>query len=174
MNAPIQITEGTPLLDFDAACRRLNLWRGQMVENFARSEQAATEALVALNAVDAEVKGVKFPHLVGQRYERLVKLLSSGSQTGHRKAALAAIERFRTHDVMRTMLCHGVTKVAVDRGGEWVALMSMLTFKGGGPDTAKLTLLESDATRLLERVIEDRRRVSAALGQVRRESASPR
>lgn len=170
MNAQTQTLEGVPLLNFDAACSRLNQWRGHMTENFARSEQAVTETLAALNATDIEVKGTKFPHLVGQRYERLAAILSSGViQSGHRKAALSAIGRFRAHDSLRTMLCHGVTKMAVDRTGEWLALMTVTSFKAGSTTTTTLTLQECEAGPLLEQIIGERRRVCAALGQVRRE-----
>lgn len=170
MNAQTQTIEGVPLLDFDAACSRLNQWRGQMTENFARCEQAVTETLAALNATGIEVKGTKFPHLVGQRYERLAAILSSDAfQSAHRKSALGAIDQFRTHDSMRTMLCHGVTKMAVDRMGEWLALMTLTSFKGGGTTTTKLTLQECEAGPLLTRTVDERRRVCTALGQVRRE-----
>ncbi len=165
------------MLDFDAACARLNQWRGQMVENFARCEQAVTETLALLNATGATVqdaKGAKFPHLVGQRYDRLAALLSAPSQpSGHRKVALTALERFRTHDALRTMLCHGVAKVAVDRSGQWVALMTMVSFKASQTMTDKLTLEEDDAGARLEQLIDDRRRISTALGQVRREMSQP-
>lgn len=156
---------------FDAACARLNQWRGQMVENFTRAEQAVTESLICLDTGTATVKGAKFPHLLGQRYDRLEALLSAPTpQTGHGKAAHAAIATFRTHDALRTMLCHGVTKLAVDRGGEWVALMSLVNFKGGQSTNDRLTLLETDAMALLSRVVDQRRRLTTMLGQVRREA----
>ncbi|NML06780.1 hypothetical protein [Sphingomonas sp. G-3-2-10] len=170
MNAQTQNLKGLPLLDFDAACSRLNQWRGQMIENFARCEQAVTEALAALNGNGIEVKGAKLPHLVGQRYERLAAILSSVEmQSGHRKNALSSINQFRTHDAMRAMLCHGVTKIAVDRAGEWVALMTLISFKSGSTTTTKLTLQEGESGPLLEQIVDQRRRVCTALGQVRRE-----
>ena len=174
MNAQLPILAGGPMLDFDAACARLNQWRGQMVENFARCEQAVTETLAQLNESTAmpEVKGVKFPHLVGQRYDRLAALLSAPAQTsGHAKVGLAALARFRTHDALRTMLCHGVTKVAVDRAGQWVAVMTLVSFKARETTTEKLTLEEDVAGTRLEQLIDDRRRVCTALGQVRRETS---
>lgn len=161
MNAQLPILAGGPMVDFHAACARLNQWRGQMVENFARCEQAVTETLAQLSACATmpEVKGVKFPHLVGQRYDRLATLLSAPAKPSeHAKVALAALARFQTHDAFRAMLCHGVTKVAVDRAGQWVAVM-------------KLTLEEDEAGTRLERLIDDRRRVCTALGQVRRETS---
>lgn len=171
MNAQTQIANGTPLIDFDAACARLNQWRGEMIENFARCEQAVTETIKALNAAGIEVPGVKFPHLVGQRYERLERILSSPLvQSGHRDAALAAVRRFRHRDAVRAMLCHGVTKFAVDRAGEWVAVMTLTSFKAGAASTDKLALQESEGRSLLARVIDERRGVSTALGQVRRDS----
>lgn len=90
MNAHAPIEDGSLLADFDLACARLNAWRGQMVENFARCEQAVTETLAHFYATDAAAKTVKFPHLVGQRYDRLTALLSGPvAQTGYRKVALA-------------------------------------------------------------------------------------
>jgi hypothetical protein len=174
MNAQLPILAGGRMLDFDAACASLNQWRGQMVENFARCEQAVTETLAQLNtsAPVPEVKGLKFPHLVGQRYDRLAALLSAPAQpSGHAKVALAALERFRTHDALRTMLCHGVTKVAVNRAGQWVAVMTLVSFKSSQTTTDKLTLEEDEACARLEQLIDDRRRVCTALGQVRRETS---
>lgn len=177
MNAHTSIVASEPKLDFDVACARLNQWRGQMVENFARCEQAVTETLAALNSVGAtslDVKGVKFPHLVGQRYDRLAILLASSAQpSGHCKVALFALKRFRSHDGLRAMLCHGVTKIAVDRGGQWIALMTLMSFKASQTMIEKLALEEHEASARLEQIIDDRRRVSTALGQVRREISKP-
>jgi hypothetical protein len=175
MTAQMPILAGGLMLDFDAACARVNQWRGQMVDTFARCEQAVTETLAQLNACHAmpEVKGIKFPHLVGQRYERLIVLLSATAQpSGHCKVALAALARFREHDPLRTMLCHGVTKVAVDRAGHWVGVMTLVSFKARETTTDKLTMEEDEAGKRLGQVIDDRRRVCAALGQVRRELAA--
>lgn len=173
MNAQTLNVAGGHMLDFDSACARLNEWRGHMVENFARSEQAVTETLALLNATSSIVqdgKGTKFPHLVGQRYDRLAALLSAPSQpSGHCKVALSALERFRTHDALRTMLCHGVAKIALDRAGQWVAVMTMVSFKASQTLIDRLTLEEDEAGVRLGQLIDDRRRVSAALGQVRRE-----
>ena len=170
MNAQTKITIAVPLVDFEGACARLNQWRGQMIENFARCEQAVTETLALLNATTSAVSGAKFPHLVGQRYDRLELLLTAaGSQTGHIKVARAAIAQFRTHDGLRALLCHGVTKIAVDRGGEWVALLTLMSFKAGTTSIDRLTLLESEGESHLARVIHDRRRMTSVLGQVRRE-----
>lgn len=172
MNAlsPIVATAPTHL---DAACERLNQWRGQMVENFARSEQAVTETLALLNTATPQGK-VKLPHLVGQRYDRLVALLAiDASPSAHARAALAALLKFREHDALRTMLCHGVAKAAVDRGGEWVALMTITSFKGNAVTTDRMALLEAEGGALLDQIVDRRRRVCAALGQIRRGSNLP-
>ena len=170
MNAQTHIANGTLLIDFGAACARLNRWRGEMIENFARCEQAVTETIAALNMAGIEVQGAKYPHLVGQRYERLDRILSSPLvQSGHRNAALAAVRRFRNHDAVRAMLCHGVTKFAVDRKGEWVAVMTLMSFKAGAALTDKLALQEKEGRSLLARIVDERRGVSTALGQVRRD-----
>jgi len=173
MNAPAHISATTPLLDFDAAYARLNQWRGHMVENFARSEQAVTETLALLNTTKLEVKGVKYPHLVGQRYDRLTNLMSAmTAPSGHTKVALAALAKFRTHDGLRTMLCHGVTKVAIDAAGEWVALMTLTSFKSAAMSTDKLTVLEIEGRAMLDQLNDCRRKLCTALGQVRRETSA--
>lgn len=69
------------------------------------------------------------------------------------------------------MLCHGVTRIAVDRAGQWVALMTMVSFKGSEAMTDKLTLEENDAAGQLQELIERRRAVCATLGQIRRQVA---
>ena len=150
---------------------RLNQWRGHMVEDFARSEQPVTETLALLNSNEPAGKATRLPHLVGQRYDRLVALLAADpAPSGHTKVALTALHRFREHDVLRTMLCHGVTRVAVDRSGEWVALMTLVSFRGNAVTTDRMTLLETEGGTLLALVTDARRRVCAALGQVRRET----
>ncbi|NIJ24216.1 hypothetical protein [Sphingomonas japonica] len=175
MNALTPIVAATPPSHLDAACVRLNQWRGQMVENFARSEQAVTETLALLNDTAPQGRGVKLPHLVGQRYGRLIALLSSdATPSGHTKVSLAALQKFREHDALRTMLCHGVTKAAVDRGGEWVALMTLTSFKANAVTIDRMTLLEAEGGALLGQVVDYRRRVCAALGQVRREARVPK
>lgn len=172
MTAPAHIFSTMAPLDFDAACARLNQWRGHMVENFARSEQAVTETVALLNATALDVKGVKFPHLVGQRYDRLANLMSAiAAPSGHTKVALTALARFRIHDGLRTMLCHGVTKVAIDAAGDWVALMTLTSFKSAAMTTDKLTLLEADGQVLLDQLTDCRRKLCTALGQIRREGA---
>ncbi len=170
MNSMLPLPATPPQAQFEAACSRLNQWRGQMVENFARSEQAATETLALLNTIKAEGKGARFPHLVGQRYDRLQDLLSATpAPSGHVKLALTALARFRTHDGLRSMLCHGVTKVAIDRPGKWVALISLLNFRAGAAVNERRTLLEAEGATLLEQVTEARKMLCTALGQVRRE-----
>lgn len=67
------------------------------------------------------------------------------------------------------MLCHGVTKVAIDRSGDWVALMTLTGFKGGATTSDRSTILEREGGAILADLINGRRRVCAALGQVRRE-----
>jgi hypothetical protein len=102
----------------------------------------------------------------------MAALLSAPAQpSGHAKVALAALARFRTHDALRTMLCHGVTKVAVDRAGQWVAVMILVSIKARETTTEKLPLEEDEAGTRLEQLIDDRRRVCTALGQVRRETS---
>jgi hypothetical protein len=170
MNAQTLMVRDPVPIDFDAPCARLNQWRGRMIENFARGEQAVTETLAVLNTIGIDVKGAKYPHLVGQRFDRLLSMLAAiDPQSGHHKVAHAAIVGFQAHDGLRAMLCHGVTKIAVDRAGHWVALMTLTNFKSGGTSTTKLTMQESEGGAMLAQVIDERRRVSTALGQIRRQ-----
>lgn len=170
MNAPAKIAAAIPLLDLNGACATLNQWRGHMVENFARSEQAVTQTLALLNASAPDQKNTKQPHLVGQRYARLASLLQAiEAPLGHTRVAMSAIAKFRTHDNLRTMLCHGVTKIAIDAAGEWVALITLTSFRAGMITTEKMTILELEGDALLGQVTEHRRKLCTALGQVRRE-----
>jgi hypothetical protein len=156
--------------DFEAAYARVNRWRGHMVENFSRAEQAVTETLVAINAAGVAIHGRKFPHLVGQRFDRLNALLTAGSESSpQRMSALSALLQFRAHEELRTMLCHAVTKIALERSGAWVALMKLIVFKDGSTTTTRQTIDEIEAEQRLEILIQDRQRLGSALGQVRRE-----
>ncbi|WP_151954973.1 hypothetical protein [Sphingomonas sp. EC-HK361] len=61
-----------------------------------------------------------------------------------------------------------MTKVAVDRAGDWVAPMTLTSFKGGTSATERLPLIEAEGTVQLARLIESRRKLTTALGQARR------
>lgn len=113
-----------------------------------------------------------FPACESSATNRLAAVLSAPEQpSGHRKVALAAIARFRMHEALRTMLCHSVTKVALDRAGQRVAVMTLVCFKTRETTTEKLTLEEDEARTRLEQLIDDRRRVCTAFGQVRRKTS---
>ena len=159
-------------LDFGAAYSRANEWRGHMIENYSRAEHAVTETLVGLNDLSVDLKGQKFPHLVGQRVDRLAAYLSTITASAHSKAAEEALLNFRAHENLRAMLCHGVTKLALDRGGGWVAVMTLLSFKSGGSVSSRLTIDEAEGVQRRNTLIADRKRLTATLGQVRREIAN--
>lgn len=170
MRAPASTTRP---IDFETAGARVNEWRGQMVENFSRAEHAVTEALLVFNSIKPEIKGSKFPHLVGKRFNRLAVCLAAiTTPSSHVVTASSALCDFRTHEPLRAMLCHGVTNIALDRSGAWVAILRLVTFKAGSSAVSCQTLEEAEAKECLERLIGDRRRLCTALGQVRREIAA--
>jgi hypothetical protein len=169
MNAVTPIAAESLAADFSRALAAISEWRGQMIQSFALAELAVSEALLVMVESGDSGKRPKLPHLVGQRSAELAARLADPLFPGtHARPAAKAVERFRRHEPLRTLLCHGVLTVSLTRCGRWVAEFRMLAFKAGSAERSARAIDEGEAARVLAAVATDARNLASALGQVRR------
>ena len=157
MNAPVTI----PVIDeFAAATHAVNAWRGRCLHSFTRAEVIVTETLAVLAKTTADALS---PHLVGQRFEMLAGVLRNRD---HAAAAIDALETFRSHGDLRNMLCHGDSKVTIERSGRWQASFTMVTFRRGTVERRYLMIDPDEAAAVATMLMRDQQRLSAQLVRI--------
>jgi hypothetical protein len=152
---------------FDTATDGVNAWRGRCLDAFARAEAAITECLVTLSGAASE-QTVRMPHLVGQRREALGQALAAiGNQGRDVLKAQSALTALRDHDQLRTMLCHGVGSISLDRNGRWTVVLRVTALRSLRVVRDMLTLTEREAADRRDEVVRVSKILCAQLEQVR-------
>lgn len=141
-----------------------NEWRGACLDSFTRVEHAVTETLILLCPVAGTDGGPMLPHLTGGRVEALAKALRREDPGGR---AVAALEAFAPHQELRTILCHGVAKVVIDRYGRWSVLITVLELRGGRPIRRLVEFTQRDLLDRLVALRRDAQALGSLLGQIR-------
>ena len=137
-------------LAWASAMVELNTWRGRWLQSFAGIESAVTDTLLLLRDVPTRGEEVKLRHLCGQRIEDLLTLVSDGGAFAKEgPQVVKAIHAFRTHEVLRNMLAHGHAKVALERGGEWLAVLRMTAIRGQEPHKVEMVVEQAHSQTLL-------------------------
>lgn len=164
----IQTREIQPESDqrWEDAAFAANAWRGKAIQLFAQAELAVSEALELLAAFPGRGEKVRMRRLVGQRFEDLAGALADPFNEEGTRAA-EALERFRQHEELRPLLCHGVAKLALDRNGRWLIVLKLVAFRGRATQHVSRTIEEQDADQLLTRIRDDCRRLTSALQSLR-------
>jgi len=165
MNAIVQPPVAPDTAAFNVATAALNGWRGRCLAYFASAEAAVSEALIGFAEGDP---ASPLPHLVGQRYDTLTTILTARGETD----AVIALQALRAHDGLRTALSHGVAKVTLDRNGEWLAVFTVIAFRGRRIERVILVIEEKQAARIAQQLGRERQRLIARL-RVLNLSASP-
>jgi hypothetical protein len=122
-------------------------WRGECIGLFAEAEQRLSAVLVRTSNVPAYA-AVKpaFPHLVGQKFERLRKLVGlDGPMKRHAASALSALDAFALHNGLRTILCHGELEVAVTENESRIFLFRFVNFRNGVASTTTSAFSHAEA-----------------------------
>ena len=135
MNAPVSF-EHTLTTAHRDAIEHANCWRGRCVNQFARGERLISEALLTA------VPGAKLPMLLGQRVDKLAKLVEAKPKSAN------AIETFRGLGSIRNAIVHGDGSVFIDGQGRWLL---QLTFVAGNA-LVQETVNELEADRLLREI----------------------
>lgn len=156
MTAPTAI----PLEDrFAPAIETVNAWRGRCLASFARAEAAVSDALVTLGAADGKAV---LPLLVGQRFTTLATRLESRADATD---AVAAIRAFAAHDQLRTFLCHGDSRILMDRRGRWSAVFTVVSPNKRAITRRVLLVDAEEAARIALELQRDQQRLGAQLGR---------
>jgi hypothetical protein len=157
-----------PAQPFQEATARVNEWRGACMDAFVRAEAATTECLAVLAEVPDGGILVRLPHLVGQRLDALQAMIGVDRpfETEGRPAAIA-LERFREHDDLRSMLCHGVGHVTLDRRGCWTVVLRIAALRSRRLERSVQVFTEADAELRRSAVAAASRDLCSRLGQVR-------
>lgn len=135
----------------------------------AQAEAAATETLLVLHRVEDRGKEVRLRHLVGQRLSGLAAAIEPNGPFGaDGKAAYRALEEFRKHESLRTLLGHGVAKVTLERNGKWIVIMRHLSIKGRVEGRDIRVFEQSEAATVLSELRKRSNKVCSTLGIVRR------
>ena len=145
----------------------MNAWRGRCLDAFARAEAAITVCLIFLSAAETE-HTVRLPHLVGQRREALGHALAAmGTQGQDVLKAQSALTALRDHDQLRTMLCHGVGSMSLDRNGRWTVVLRLTVLRSRRTVREMLTLTEREAADRRDELVRASKMLCAQLEQVR-------
>ena len=167
-------SDAAPPNPFPAVRGSAQRWRGECIGLFAEAEQRLGAVLVRAANVPAyaAVKPV-FPHLVGQKFDRLRKLVGlDGPMKRHATAAIAALDAFAAHNDLRTILCHGELVVAVTENESRMFLFRVVNFRNGVASTTTSAFSHAEADARRNELMAATRALNAALSAL--EKALPR
>jgi hypothetical protein len=168
MNALSPVQKSFDAAAFDLATNEVNAWRGQMIQCFSHAEAAVSETLLALASHPIGGVKVRLRRLVGQRFSDLADAIeANGPFAKQGTKAAAALAVFRHHEVLRTVLCHGMAKVALDRNGQWLVVLKVLAFRGRQPERNSVAYDKREAECVLAEIKAAGRDLSAALQSLR-------
>ena len=154
---------------WNALYAEVNAWRGECMHHIAAAEQAATETLLVLDTVKPDGAKIPLRHLIGQRFEDLSAVTGPDglfAETG--KAVHEFIENYRKHEAFRTLLCHGVAKVTVTRGGAWLLVIRSLAIRARQAENTTAIFEKAEAEKKLAQLKSDGQKLASDLGQLRK------
>ena len=129
-----------------------------------------TEALLCLSAVPDRGAKVRLRHLIGQRLDDLaVAIENEGPFAQEGKSASPALTAFRQHEALRTHLCHGSAKIALERNGRWVAIFRHTTIRARQAERNILLVEQEQSMQMLADLRGDAHTLSSVLGIMRRQ-----
>ena len=102
--------------------------RGEVIDLFAQIERAVSTVLVHAAALP-EYKALKpaLPHLMGQKLERLRKLMSEAGPLKSRINGVAPlVEKLTSFEDLRHFMAHGTVEVALKQNGEPIYIFRMI------------------------------------------------
>ncbi len=132
---------------YDTAHRAAQALRGEVIELFAKIEQAVGAVLVHA-ATLPEYKALKpaFPHLMGLKLERLRQLMGEGGALRSRASGTASlVDKLSSFEELRHFMAHGVVEVALKENGEPIYVFRMISASSGTPSESTLILTRPEA-----------------------------
>ena len=113
---------------YDGAQRAAQMLRGEVIDLFAQIERAVSTVLVHAAALP-EYKAFRpaLPRLMGQKLERLRKLMSEAGPLKSRISGVAPlVEKLASFDDLRHFMAHGTVEVALKQDGEPIYIFRMI------------------------------------------------
>jgi hypothetical protein len=132
---------------YDVAQRAAQVLRGEVIDLFAQIERAVSTVLVRAAALP-EYRALKpaFPHLMGQKLERLRKLMSeAGPLKSRADEVTPLVDKLASFEDLRNFMAHGTVEVALKQGGEPIYVFSMIGAPSDGLADSTLTLTRPEA-----------------------------
>ena len=130
-----------------AAQRAALRLRGEVIDHFAQVERAVSAILVHAAALPeyAPLRPV-FPHLMGQKLDRLRKLMSQPGPLGSRaEEVIPLIEKLTPFEELRHFMAHATAEVAVEPNGEPIYVFRMICAPSDEFPDSTLTLTRREA-----------------------------
>lgn len=121
--------------------------RGEVIDLFAQVEHAINAVLVHAAALP-EYKSLKpaFPHLLGQKLERLRQLKTVvGPLRTHANGVAPLVDKLVPFEDLRHFMAHGIVEVALKQSGEPIYVFRMICASSDGSSDFTLTLTRPDA-----------------------------
>ena len=159
-----------PAPAWDLIFAEVNAWRGACLHHFSAVEMSVTETLLALSEESLGGSSIRLRHLIGQRLEDLTVATAVDGPFGDAgKCVQSELLQYREkHEDFRNLLCHGFTKVAVERSGRWMMVMRLLSIRAGKAERKTLVLDQNEAMARLDALKRDVQKLGSALGQLRK------
>jgi hypothetical protein len=102
--------------------------RGEVIDLFAQIERAVSTVIVHAAALP-EYNALRpaLPHLMGQKLERLRKLISEAGPLKSRLGGVAPlVEKLASFEDLRHYMAHGTVEVALKQDGEPIYIFRMI------------------------------------------------
>ena len=155
---------------WESAWSAVNAWRGECMQCFAHSETAVTETLMTLSALPQSRSAVRLRHLIGQRFEDLSNATGPEGPFGKEgEKAHNAIADYREYEHFRSILCHGVITLSLERSGKWIAIFNLTAIKAKECTRSPHVVKQADATILLDNLKKTGQKLGSTLGNLRKQ-----
>ena len=121
--------------------------RGEVIDHFAQIERAVSTILVHATALPAYANlRPAFPHLMGQKLERLRKLMSEpGPLRSRADDVVPLIDKLTPFEDLRHFMAHATAEVALKQSGEPLYVFRMICDPSDGSPDSTLTLTRPEA-----------------------------
>ncbi|HVG01271.1 MAG TPA: hypothetical protein VM842_00190 [Nitrospira sp.] len=140
--------------DLDSEYRRkvdeVNRWRGRCIECFARTERSIVETLDAF-VHDGRMKSLECPSMFSARVE-MMRLALKGDTFGKKaKVPRGALADLKDALGRRNALVHGIGKIWVGRGDEWLWHYRLMSNRHGHMD--EVGTIDSVEAKIMEHIL---------------------
>jgi hypothetical protein len=143
----VQASQKSGMTSFHTAQRGALMLRGEVLDQFAQIERAISAILLhAATLPEYAALRPVFPHLMGQKLERLRKLMSEPGPLGSRAdEVIPLIDKLAPFEDLRHFMAHATAEVALKQNGEPIYVFRMICAPSGKDADSTLTLTRQEA-----------------------------